>query len=100
MTSVDIFGRRYNIGGQQSEKTIRALARYVDARMGAVSEQAGPGDALNVAVIAALNIADDYYKARRALALREEELAEQTRALSRRLGEAIESVSETDQALE
>lgn len=92
MHTVDIFGRRYKIKGQYEPKTLRVLARYVDQRMRQVHEQAAPGDVLGVAVMAALNIAHDYYKTRRALELREEELNERTRSLARELAEAVESV--------
>jgi len=89
---VDIFGRRYNIRGDHDPSTIRALARYVDQRMRQVAEQVAPGDVVGVAVMAALNIADDYYKTRRALEQRENEITEQTRILAEKLVQAIESV--------
>lgn len=92
MTTVDIFGRRYNIRGESEPETIRALAGLVDRKMQQVAEQVGSGDALRVAVLAALNIADDYYQARRALQRREESVAERTRDLADRLGRAVESV--------
>jgi cell division protein ZapA (FtsZ GTPase activity inhibitor) len=57
-----------------------------------VSEQVGSGDALRVAVLAALNIADDYYQARRAFELREREVERQARALAEKLRDAIEPV--------
>ncbi len=92
MTSVEIFGRRYNIRGDHDPDTIRALARYVDRRMRQIGEQVAPGDVVGVAVMAALNIADDVYKTRTALERRETEITEQTRDLARTLTEAIESV--------
>lgn len=92
MTSVEIFGRRYNIRGDHDPDTIRALARYVDRRMRQIGEQVAPGDVVGVAVLAALNIADDVYKTRTALERRETEITEQTRDLARTLTEAIESV--------
>lgn len=92
MTSVEIFGRRYNIRGEHDADTIRALARYVDRRMRQIGEQVAPGDVVGVAVMAALNIADDVYKTRKALERRETEIIEQTRDLARTLAEAIEPV--------
>lgn len=89
---VDIFGRRYNIGGTHDPETLRALARYVDQRMRQVSKQVAPGDIVGVAVMAALNIADDYYKAREHLEQHQTETTETTRRLAQKLASALESV--------
>lgn len=98
MPTVEIFGRRYKIRGESSAETIRALARYVDQRMRQVSEQVGPGDAVRVAVLAALNIADDYYQTRKALERREGEIEEQARELVGQLDRALQG--STDEASE
>ncbi len=93
MTTVDILGRSYNIRGEHDPNTIRVLARYVDGRMRQMEEQLGPGDAIGVAVMAALNIADDYYRTRRALEKHENEVSERTRDLALELGEALKPVN-------
>ena len=89
-TAVDICGRRYNIRGEHEPETIRELAAYVDRRMRQVSEQLAPGDAVSVAVLAALNIADDYLQTRRVLERREEEITERTRRLAITLNRALD----------
>lgn len=91
MPTVEIFGRRYNIRGEHNLETIRSLAGYVDRRMRQVAERVGSGDALRVAVLAALNIADDYYQQRRALERREEEVDRRARELAEQLGTALEA---------
>ena len=73
---------------------MRVLARHVDLKMRQVCQQIGTGDSMRVAVLAALNIADEYYQTRAALGRREKEIAEQARTLARRLGEAIEMDAE------
>lgn len=90
--TVDIFGRRYKIESEHEPETVRALARYVDRRMRKISERTEPGDVVGAAVLAALNIADDYYQTRRALERREKEITERTRCLAEMLGRAIEPV--------
>ena len=92
IVSVDICGRRYNIRGQYDPKKIRELAEYVDRRMRRVGEQLGHGDMVQVAVMAAINIADDYYKTRRASERRDEEVNESARRLSSEIDEALESL--------
>jgi cell division protein ZapA len=93
MTSVDIHGRRYNIGGEHEPETVRILAEYVDRRMRQMADQAKPGDDVGVAVLAALNIADDYYRTRRALERRDEEIEQRSQALSKRLLTALEPLN-------
>lgn len=90
--SVDIFGRRYNVRSGHEPETLRALARYVDGRMRQVSEQVAPGDVVSIAVLTALNIADDYYQARRALEQRDQATNERAQELAHKLRAAIEPV--------
>ncbi len=94
MTTVDILGRSYNIRGEHDPNTIRVLARYVDSRMRQMEERVGPGDALGVAVLAALNIADDYYRTHTALEKQQNEVNERTRDLAQVLGEVLEPAHE------
>lgn len=90
--TVDISGRRYKIESEHEPETVRALARYVDRRMRQIAGRAGHGDVLGAAVLAALNIADDYFQTRRALERREKEITERTRSLAETLGRAVEPV--------
>lgn len=93
MTSVDIYGRRYNIGGEQDSETIQTLAEYVDRRMRQMAGQAKSGDDVGVAVLAALNIADDYYRAQETLERRENEIKQRAQDLSERLLAALEPLN-------
>jgi len=56
--SVDIYDQIYNLRGTDSEY-IEQLAAMVDAKMRAVAAHGGTVDSLRVAVLAALNIADE-----------------------------------------
>jgi len=90
MTSVDIYGRRYNIGGEHDPETIQKLAEYVDRRIRQMADQAESGDDVGIAVLAALNIADDYYRAQKTLERRENEIEQRVEGLSERLLAALE----------
>ena len=61
---VEIFDQSYHLRGSDPEY-IYKLAEYVDAKMRAVAEQTSTVDSLRLAVLAALNIADEYYVFRR-----------------------------------
>ncbi len=57
---VEIFGQSYNLRGEGDPKYITEVATYVDKIMRDVSDNTGVADTLKVAILAALNIADDY----------------------------------------
>ena len=57
---VEIYDQSYNLRGSDAEH-IQDLARFVDSKMRAVSENTATIDSLRVAVLAALNIADEYF---------------------------------------
>ncbi len=61
--SVDIYDQIYHLRGTNPEH-IEKLAGLVDAKMRAVSAQGSTVDSLRVAVLAALNIADELYAIR------------------------------------
>ena len=60
--TVDIYDQTYRLRGQDSEY-IHQLAAIVDAKMRAVAAQGKTVDSLRVAVLAALNIADELARA-------------------------------------
>jgi cell division protein ZapA len=64
-TPVNIYGRTYHLRGGGDEEYLAELAGHVDARMREVAGATGTADTLKVAILASLNIADDYFKARR-----------------------------------
>jgi len=61
---VEIFDQAYNLRGSDPEYIMK-LAEYVDAKMRAVAEQTHTVDTVRVAVLAALNIADEYHLLKR-----------------------------------
>lgn len=64
-TPVTIFGRTYNLRGGGDPAYLSRLAGEVDRRMREVAEATGTADTLKVAILAALNIADDYLQSQR-----------------------------------
>src|SRR5258708_19789207 len=61
---VEIFDQPYNLRGSDAEYILK-LAEYVDGKMRAVSEQTHTVDTARLAVLAALNIADEYHLLKR-----------------------------------
>lgn len=56
--TVEVYDQVYHLSGQDEEH-IRALAARVDAKMRAVAAHGSTADSLRVAVLAALNLADE-----------------------------------------
>jgi cell division protein ZapA len=63
--TVKIYDQTYHLSGQDADH-IRRLAELVDARMRAVAAQGRTVDSLRVAVLAALNLADELSQATQA----------------------------------
>jgi cell division protein ZapA len=61
---VDIHGQRYAVRSELDPKYIGELACYLDEKMKSASRELSTTDALRVAVIAALNISDELFRAR------------------------------------
>jgi len=57
---VEIYDQGYTLRGTDPDY-IAKLAEYVDLKMRAVAEKTSTVDSLRVAVLAALNIADEYH---------------------------------------
>jgi cell division protein ZapA len=57
---VEIFDQAYNLRGSDAEYILK-LAEYVDSKMRAVAEATNTIDTVRLAVLAALNIADEYH---------------------------------------
>jgi len=57
---VEIFDQAYNLRGSDANYIMK-LAEYVDAKMRAVAKQTQTVDTVRLAVLAALNIADEYH---------------------------------------
>jgi len=57
---VEIYDQTYHLRGSDAEY-IAQLAEYVDTKMRLISQQASTVDSLRLAVLAALNIADEFH---------------------------------------
>ena len=61
---IEIYDQMYNLSGDQDEEYFKELAAYVDGKMRTIAEQTHMVDSLKVAVLAALNIADEMFTVR------------------------------------
>ncbi|MFI5177266.1 MAG: cell division protein ZapA [Vicinamibacterales bacterium] len=61
---VDIHGQRYAVRSELDPQYIAELATYVDEKMQMAARELTSADPLRVAVIAALNVVDELFRAR------------------------------------
>jgi cell division protein ZapA len=64
LVTVDINGLRYPIRSQLDPAYVADLAAYVELKMQLAARESPQGDTLKIAVLAALNIADEFFRAR------------------------------------
>ncbi len=91
---VEIFDQVYNLRGSDAEYIVK-LAEYVDGKMRAVSEQTSTVDSVRLAVLAALNIADEYHLLKRKVETPKSEIEERAHQLAHALDEVLEEQRRT-----
>jgi len=62
--TVEIAGQRYPIRSELEERYVTELAAYVDRKMRAASDAAPASDTMGLAILVALNLADECFRAR------------------------------------
>jgi len=70
---VVIYDQEYFMRGDLNEEYIQKLARYLDTKMRSIAERTRTVDTVRVAILAALNVVDEYHQ----LKARHEEVTEQ-----------------------
>ena len=85
---VEIYDQAYNLRGTDPEYIFK-LAELVDSKMRAVASQAATVDSLRLAVLAALNIADEYQVLKRKYDAISGDFSQRTNNLSDALDEVL-----------
>jgi len=96
LVHVEIFGQDYAVRGGDDPEYVESLAAFVDAQMKEVSRTSGAVDSLRIAVLAALNIADERFRLTQEIAAADsrtreagESAEERVERLARQLGVAL-----------
>ena len=63
VVNVEIHGQRYPIRSGLDPEYVAELAAYVDEKMRLAGRESPAGDTMKLAVLAALNIADEFFRA-------------------------------------
>lgn len=59
--TVEIYGQTYNVRGEGDPAYLTELAQFVDSRMREIASQLSTLDPLKIAILAALNLADELH---------------------------------------
>ena len=89
VVSVEIRGHRYPIRSTLDVEYVNGLASYVDEKMRAAADSTPSGDSLRLAVLAALNIADELFRCQDAQQSRTGVLLERAEAIERLVDAAL-----------
>ena len=89
VVTVDIGGQRYPIRSGLDAGYVVELASYVDQKLRAASEAAPSTDMLGLAVLVALNLADECFRARQQQSTSHGELQDRALRLEQLVDEAL-----------
>ena len=84
---VVIYDQEYFMRGDLNQEYIQKLAQYLDKKMRSIAERTRTVDTLRVAMLAALNVADEYHQ----LKARYEEV---TQHMDQKVGEYTDALDE------
>lgn len=93
VVTVEIGGQRYPIRSGLEPAYVVELAAYVDRKLRAASESAQGSDMLGLAVLVALNIADEYFRARQQQSSAHGDLNERALRLERIVDDVLAQVA-------
>jgi cell division protein ZapA len=93
VVTVEIAGQRYPIRSALDERYVAELAAYVDGKMRAAAETAPASDLLGLAILVALNVADEYFRARQLQSSARGELNDRALRLEQLVDEVLAKVS-------
>ena len=88
-TDVEIFGSVYKVRGAEDPEYLQELAEIVDGKMHEIAGQVKTVDMAKIAILAALNLADELFQAQRSQEGERVEIQERVVALTGELNEAL-----------
>lgn len=89
--TVEVFGQKLGVRADGDAARLEELAQFVDRKMREVAGQSSAVDTVKVAILTALNIADELYKERSMdQDARQRDLEQQAKRLVNKLEEVLE----------
>lgn len=91
---VEINGQRFPIRTTLEGRYVQELAAYVDRKIRLAAEASPSSDTVGLAILTALNVADEVFRARTAQHLTDGSLSQRAEALEKMLDDALTMVGE------
>ena len=85
---VEIYGQNYQIRAGADPEYIKSIARYVDLKMREIASGTPTVDSLKIAVLAALNITDEFFQLKR----QKQDLDKEMERRAEKLNQILESI--------
>ena len=86
---VEVHGQRYPIRTSLDPQYVEELAQFVEARMALAVKSSPSSDVVGLAILTALNITDEYFRARTALSNSSGTVTARAEALERIVDQAL-----------
>jgi len=86
---IEVHGQKYPIRTNLDPKYVDELAQFVETRMNLASKASPSSDAVGLAILTALNITDEYFRARSALTNSSGTLTARAEAIERIVDQAL-----------
>ena len=93
VVTVEIAGQRYPIRSGLEPAYVIELAAYVDQKMRVATESAPASDNMGLAILVALNLADEFFRARQQSSSAHGELNERALRLEQLVDDALTQVA-------
>jgi cell division protein ZapA len=86
---IEVHGQKYPIRTELEARYVEELAGFVESRMAMAAKASPSSDAVGLAILTALNIADEFFRSRTDHTSSSSTLAERTAALERIVDQAL-----------
>ncbi|OFW38969.1 MAG: hypothetical protein A3J29_12290 [Acidobacteria bacterium RIFCSPLOWO2_12_FULL_67_14b] len=90
VVQVEVYGQKYPIRTQLEPRYVEELAAFVEQRMKLASNTSPSSDIVGLAILAALNITDEFFRTRAALHNNSGDLVARAEALEKIVDQALE----------
>jgi len=89
VVTVEVHGQKYPIRTELDAGYVEELAQFVEARMALAARSSPSSDAVGLAILAALNITDEYFRAKTALTSSSGTLTARAEAIEKIVDQAL-----------
>ena len=86
---IEVHGQKYPIRTELDPQYVEELAQFVEARMALALRSSPSSDAVGLAILTALNITDEYFRARTALSNNSGSVTARAEELERMVDQAL-----------